>query len=159
MNLERTIQALCDGHIDFVLIGGVAATLHGSSQVTFDLDLCYSRSKTNLTLLKEALAPFHPRPRGFAAELPFVWDEATLPNNSVVTLHTDLGDIDLLAEVPGLGAYEQVKRCSRNVRAFGHEVAVIDLPSLIHAKRACGRPKDLSALPELESLLEANDKR
>jgi hypothetical protein len=104
MQFENAVQALCDAGVDFVVIGGLAATLHGSAQVTYDLDICYSRALANLHRLIDALAPFHPRPRGIPFGLPFVWDAATLRNGTVFTLQTDLGEIDLLAEVTGLGA-------------------------------------------------------
>lgn len=82
----------------FVVIGGVCSILHGGSMLTFDVfDICYSKATSNLRHLVAALAPFHPRPRGFPEGLPFVWDDATLRNATVLTLQTDLGEIDLLA--------------------------------------------------------------
>lgn len=157
MHFEAAVQALCDGGVEFVIIGGVAATMHGSAMATYDLDVCYSRATANLRRLKEALAGFHPRPRGIPEGLPFVWDEATLRNSTVLTLETDIGEIDLLAEVAGLGAFENVKAQSAKVDAFGRGIDVLDLPGLIRAKRAAGRQKDLAALAELESLLEARE--
>ena len=157
MQFEKAVQTLCDAGVEFVVIGGLSATFHGSSQVTYDLDICYSRSSANLRLLASALGPFHPRPRGLPAGLPFVWDERTLSNATVLTLQTDIGEIDLLAEVTGLGAFEDVKRHSTIVEAFDREIATLDLASLIRAKRAAGREKDLRSLAELESLLEAED--
>ena len=62
-------------------------------------------------------------------------------------------EIDLLAEVAGLGAWEEVKAGAILVDAFDRKIAILDLSSLIKAKRAAGREKDLAALPELESLL------
>jgi hypothetical protein len=157
MQFEKAVQALSDVAVDFVIIGGLSATFHGSSRVTYDLDICYSRSSANLRRLAAALAPFHPRPRGFPAGLPFVWDEVTLRNGTIFTLQSDIGEIDLLAEVAGLGEFESVKTHSITVEAFDRLVLVLDLPGLIRAKRAAGREKDLSALPELESLLESGD--
>jgi hypothetical protein len=119
VNLEKVFHALCEAGVDFVVIGGVAATLHGSAHVTFDLDIFYSRGSANLKRLKEALAPFRPRPRGFPPGLPFIWDEATLLNSSVLTLETDLGSIYLLAEVTGLGPYEEIKAHSKIADPFG----------------------------------------
>ena len=156
MQFERAVQALCDASVEFVVIGGLSATFHGSARVTYDLDICYSRASANLRRLSEALAPFHPRPRGFPAGLPFVWDEGTLRKGTVFTLQTDIGEIDLLAEVTGLGAFDEVKLHSITVEAFERQVPTLDLTGLIQAKRAAGREKDLSALPELESLLEAS---
>jgi hypothetical protein len=157
MQFKRAVQALCNAEVEFVVIGGVSAILHGSARVTFDIDVCYSRDRSNLKRLAAALAPFHPRPQGFPAELPFVWDETTLRNSTVLTLQTDLGEIDLLAEVAGLGGWDEVSARSVKIDAFERTISILDLPSLIQAKRAAGREKDLAALPELESLLEATE--
>jgi hypothetical protein len=155
VQFEKAVQALCDGGVEFVVIGGVSATLHGSARVTYDLDICYSRASDNLTRLAAALTPFHPSLRGLPPGLPFVWDEGTLRNATVLTLQTEIGEIDLMAGVAGLGTYFEVKAQSITVEAFGREIITLDLPALIRAKRAAGRQKDLAALPELEGLLEA----
>ena len=157
MQFEKALQALCDSHVQFVVIGGLAATFHGSARGTYVLDIRYSRAPCNLRQLAQALAPFHPKPRGFLDGIPFLWDETTLRNGSIFTLQTDIGEIDLLAEVAGLGAFDDVGKHAMTVEAFGRELLTLDLPGLIQAKRAAGREKDLSALPELESLLEAGE--
>ena len=91
----------------------------------------------------------------FPEGLPFVWDAATLANGSTFTLTTDLGIIDLLAEVSGIGTYADARSASVEVEAFGRRLWALDLRALIRAKKAAGRPKDLLILPELEGLLEA----
>jgi hypothetical protein len=157
MNYDIAVQALVDAGVDFVLIGGWSAILHGSSNLTNDLDVSFSRQSDNLKRLVTALAPFHPRPRDLPPGLPFVWDNVTLRNGTVFTLTTDLGDIDLLAEVAGIGDFTEVKRNSIKAQAFDREVWTLDLPALIRAKRAAGREKDLRVLPELEGLLELRE--
>jgi len=156
MNFERVIQHLCDARVDFVVIGGWAAIFHGSAHVTNDLDICYSRDKENLLRLAGVLAPYHPRPRGFPEGLPFVWDASTLANGAMFTLTTDLGIIDLLAEVSGIGTYTDARASSVEVEAFDRRLWALDLRALIRAKKAAGRPKDMLILPELEGLLEAS---
>ena len=99
MQFEKAVQTLCDADVEFVIIGGLSATFHGSSRVNYDLDVCYARTAQNLSRLVAALAPLHPRPREFPAGLPFAWDESTLRNEAVLKLQTDVGEIDLLAEV------------------------------------------------------------
>jgi hypothetical protein len=157
MEFAKAVQRLVDEGVEFVVIGGLSAAFHGSARLTFDLDICYARSLSNLRRMVASLAPFHPRPRGFPSDLPFLWDERTLQNGTVFTLDTDLGPIDLLAEVAGVGAYDQAKEHSVMVEAFDRRVATLDLAALIRSKRAAGRERDLSALPELESLLEAEE--
>ncbi len=157
IQFARAVQALCDGGVEFVVVGGLAGSIHGSARITLDLDICYARTQANLRLLATALAPFHPRPRGLPQGLPFIWDEATLRNGTLFTLQTDIGDIDLLGEVSGLGSYAEVKSGSIEVEAYERRFPVLELKSLIKAKRAAGREKDLSVLPELEALLESQE--
>ena len=157
MDLAGVLRALCDAEVDFLVIGGVSATFHGSAYITNDIDIFFSRKRENLHRLVQALAPFHPRLRDAPKNVPFVWDAATLSNGTVFTLGTDLGAVDLLAEVAGLGPFDDVKERSVAVSAFGRSIRTLDLKSLILSKRAVGRQKDLLALAELESLLEAQE--
>ena len=157
IHFEQAIQALCDAEVEFVIIGGFSANLHGSARLTSDLDICFSKTSANLGRLTAALAPFHPRPRNFPKELPFIWDESTLRNATVLTLETAIGEIDLLFEVAGVGEFDDVKRQSVAVHAFDRLVYTLNLRSLIASKRAAGRGKDLEALHELETLLEATE--
>jgi hypothetical protein len=157
MNFDQIVAALSDAEVRFVIIGGWAAIIHGSAYATQDLDICYSREPQNLQRLAKALAPFQPRLRDLPESLPFIWDETTLRNGTTFTLTTDLGAMDLLAEVAGLGAFAEVEAASISVNAFGRRVRALDLRGLIKSKRAAGRPKDALLLPELESLLEAGE--
>ena len=156
MNFELAVQSLSDAGVEFIIIGGWSAVLHGSAYATKDLDVFFSRKPANLRRLAEALAPY-PRLRDALADLPFIWDAATLSNGMIFTLTTDLGAIDLLAEVSGLGSFEEVWSHSVLVEAFGRRVRTLDLNSLIKSKRAAGRDKDMSVLRELETLLEAQE--
>ncbi|MBI2687599.1 MAG: hypothetical protein HYX27_14910 [Acidobacteria bacterium] len=140
MQFETAIQALCDAGVEFIVVGGLSAAFHGSATLTYDLDICYSRELSNLRKLSIALAPFSPRPREFPTGLPFLWDETTLRNGSIFTLRTSIGEVDLLAEVAGVGSFNDVKAHSISVEAFSRQVLTLDLPSLIKAKRAAGRP-------------------
>lgn len=154
IQVEQTLRLLTQHQVEFVIVGGVAISAHGSAYLTFDLDVCYARSRSNLQRLTAALAAYHPRPRDFPADLPFHWDERTLQQGTNFTLSTNLGSIDLLGEVTGLGDYEQVRAASVVMPLFGMDCQVLSLDGLITAKRAAGRTKDLLVLPELEALLE-----
>lgn len=117
----------------------------------------YSRSRENIKRLVDALAPHHPRPRGFPDELPFAWDEQTLKQGTNFTLTTNLGDINLLGEVTGLGNFEDVLSVATVMPLYGFDCQVLSLDALIKAKRAAGRTKDLMVLPELEALKEVTE--
>jgi hypothetical protein len=154
INLEAILHLLSNNAAEFVIVGGVAGSIHGSAYATFDLDICYARHGTNLEILAHSLAPLHPRLRGAPADLPFIWDVETLRRGLNFTLQTDLGDLDLLGEIAGLGSFDQVSAAALPIILFGVKYYVLSLDGLIAAKRAAGRPKDLLVLPELEALRE-----
>ncbi len=155
IDIEKAIVAMASNDVDFVVIGGVALSIHATAYVTFDIDFAYSRSKQNLIKIAEALAPYEPRPRGFPKELPFIWDASTLSNGSVFTLDTSIGDIDLLSEVKGLGDFADVLANSEKFDLWGFNVKVLSIDGLIAAKTAAGREKDIPGLKHLEAIKEA----
>ena len=121
MNLEETLRVLRDAGVEFVLIGGAAMGLQGSAHLTKDMDFCYERSRPNLERLATALRPYHPTLRGAPAGLPFHFDTETIARGLNFTLSTDLGDIDLLGDVSGLGEFASVKAVSDLMKVGGVE--------------------------------------
>lgn len=154
IKIKSAIQALTASNVQYVIVGGIAIRTHSSAYVTFDLDFCYERKKGNLKNIVEALSVFKPRPRDFPASLPFVFDERTLQNAMNFTLQTEIGDVDLLGEVAGIGDYDAVKANSETKHLYDCDVNILSIEGLIKAKRAAGRAKDLLVLPELEALRE-----
>jgi predicted nucleotidyltransferase len=148
------LRALARGGVDFIVVGGVAATAHGSARATYDVDVVYARSADNLARLAEALSPLEPYLRGAPAGLPFRWDAETIAHGLNFTLTTTLGDLDVLGEIVGGGGYERLLPHSTRVSLFGHEVRCLDLDTLIRVKLAAGRPKDFDIIAELEALRE-----
>ena len=148
------IRALADSEVGFVLVRGVAATLHGSARLTQDVDVVYARDAENLSRLARALAPLRPYLRGAPPGLPFTLDERALAAGLNFTLTTSAGDIDLLGEIAGAGNYEALNGHTIEVELFGTRCQCLDLPTLIAAKIASGRPKDLEAIAELRALIE-----
>jgi len=153
-DVEKLLKALHNEGVAFVIIGGAAAVLQGSAYVTADFDLCYSRTKENLEKLARALAPFHPLLRDAPPDLPFCLDVNALRSGLNFTLTSDLGDLDILGELTGLGGYQEALAFSEDMEIFGIPCKVLTLEGLIRTKRAVGRAKDLRLLPELEALLE-----
>ena len=148
------IRTLVDAQVDFILVGGVAATVHGSARLTRDVDVVYARSPANMKRLVDALAPHHPYLRGAPEGLPFSWDVNTIQRGLNFTLTTRLGDLDLLGVLTGGGGFEQLQAHASIVQLFGRDVRCLDLDWLIRVKRAAGRPRDLEAVAELEALRE-----
>ncbi|HKP68398.1 MAG TPA: hypothetical protein VJV05_03875 [Pyrinomonadaceae bacterium] len=84
-----------------------------------------------------------------------MFDDSTLLNGTSFTFSTDVGDLDLLGEVAGVGTFADVLASSVPMKLLDKEVQVLSIDGLIAAKRAAGRTKDLLVLPELEALREA----
>jgi len=148
------LRGLTRGKVRFVVVGGVAAAAHGSSRVTNDLDICYDAfDRTNLVTLTKVLSSWDAYPRGIEPGLPFILDDRTLLGAPILTLTTSDGDIDVMDRIAGVGDFTAARLHSERISALGVRFRVLDLPSLIKAKRAAGRPRDHEHLPELEALL------
>lgn len=155
---EVLLSALHREGVAFVIVGGVAATLHGSARLTNDLDIVYERSDQNHRKLVDALRPFNPYLRGAPPSLPFVYDAATLERGLNFTLRTESGDIDLLGEIAGLGTYPAALQQSLEASLFGAKYRFLNLEALIESKRAAGRPKDFEVIAELETIREERNR-
>jgi hypothetical protein len=153
------LRALTSADVEFILIGGVAATVHGSARLTRDVDVVYRRSAENHARLVRALAPHSPYLRGAPPGLPFTWDVDTITRGLNFTLVTALGDLDLLGEAAGGGTFEGLLPHSQPIALYELSVRCVDLPALIRLKRAAGRPKDLEVVAELEALYEERNGR
>lgn len=153
-DFPRLFDALHGAGVRFIVVGGAAATAHGSARLTLDLDIVYERSPDNIARLVSGLAPLAPYLRGAPPGLPFVLDIPTVSRGLNFTLTTEAGAIDLLGEIAGGGGYDQLAPHTVDMTLFGHASRVLELSRLIHVKRAAGRPRDLEAIAELEALLE-----
>ena len=154
----RLLRLLAEHGVAFIIIGGAAAVIHGSSRLTQDLDVAYERSPQNIRRLVQALSDLSPYLRGAPPGLPFHWSEGTIRMGLNFTLQTSLGDLDLLGEVTGGGRYENLIDHAIEVEVFGVRCHCLGLEALIRVKRAAGRPKDLEAIAELEAILEEKGK-
>ena len=150
-NVEKQIRLIGEFQIECVLIGGVAATVHGSSIPTQDLDICYLRERPNLTKIVHALRTVNATLRGAPKNLPFILDEETLRHGLNFTFDTDAGNLDLLGEVRGVGIYSDCLENADEAEIFGHRLRVLSLDKLMASKQAAGRPKDVIALAETRS--------
>jgi len=151
---HQLIHRLVNFGVEFVIIGGVAARVHGSSRFTDDLDIVYRRNRKNVTRLVDCLAPLSPYLRGAPPGLPFHWETETVLRGLNFTLTTALGPIDILGEVTLGGDYEHLLPFSESIELFGKPCLCLGVKRLIEVKRAAGRPKDFEAIAELQAILE-----
>jgi len=150
---ETILAALVAHNIRFVLIGGVAATVHGSSRLTNVIDICYGTAPDNIERLVALLTEWNAYLRGVEPGLPFILDARTFRTTPLMTLTSSMGAIDLLDFVPGVGTYRDALAGSEVVQIGATQFRALTLEALIASKKAARRKKDLEHLIELEAIL------
>ena len=150
---KPALHALSRGEVDFVVVGGVAAVLHGSSTLTTDLDIAFATAQENLERLGEVLVGLGARLREVEEDVPFVPEAATLRRVDLLTLDTSEGPLDVMRVPTGAPSYAILRRRAERYDLGEFEVLVASLEDLIAMKQAAGRAKDLAAIEELEVIL------
>ncbi|MBM3493969.1 MAG: hypothetical protein FJX72_06575 [Armatimonadetes bacterium] len=143
-----------DAHgVEYVLVGGVAANLHGAPLATYDVDIVHRRAPTNVARLLEALRSINAHYWEHAPRM-LVPDARVLLLPGHYSLQTDLGRIDILGQIGSGRSYDDLLGESVRIEiADGWSIRVLGLQAIIETKRETGRPKDLLALPVLEETL------
>ena len=149
---EEIITALVAAKVRFVVIGGVAATIQGSARFTNDIDICYGTADDNIERLAALFVQWKAYLRGVKRGLPFIMDAKAFRITPVMTLTTEVGDIDVVDRVPGVGNYVAALKQSEIVEIGNVEFRSLTLDALIASKRAVRRPKDVEQLIELEAI-------
>ena len=150
--LQSLIEELCNNDCEFILVGGMAAVLHGAPVVTQDLDIVHRRSPENIQKVAATLSKLNARYRGDPRRLGPT--ELELSGNGHLSLSTDLGPLDVLCELtPGVGFDDLIDHTVKF--SLGNvSFRVLTLPKLIETKKAAGRAKDMLALPILLATLD-----
>jgi hypothetical protein len=152
---EEMLAVLVKHGVAFIVVGGAGAILHGSPQLTVDLDIVPWTDPENLQRLSSALKELQARIR--TADVPdglaFSHDGASLGRAAKWNLQTRCGDLDILSEPGGMGGYEHMIANATPMQARGMTIMVASLEDIIRSKEAAGREKDLAALPGLLRLL------
>ena len=144
-----------DGHrVRYVVIGGFAGRLWGSTLITNDVDICYARDRKNLEALASALREVGATLRGAPPNLPFLLDAKTLEAGDHFTFDTRLGPLDCLGTPQGSQGYLDLIQGATVMEIEGVEVTVAALEDVMRLKRIAGRPKDRAALEILAALQE-----
>jgi len=159
LRADSILQTLLDHHVEFILIGGLAAQVHGSTSLTGDVDVCHATGRANLERIAEALVAMASVRRGMPPGIDPPLDARALRAGDVFTLTTRFGDLDLLAHPdPGLD-FDTLRSAAVSAVILGVPVRVASLDDLIAMKRAAGRPKDRVELEILGALREEIDRR
>jgi len=148
------LNRLIDAGVEFVVVGGLAATAHGSLVVTESVDVCAPLTQENLTLFINALAHLSPRLCMSRKGRPLPDDPEQLRGFRNPHLVTDFGQVDVLTEVAGISGVNEVAANSMQILVMGTPLRVLTLDALIESKRAKGRAKDRQVAIELETIRE-----
>jgi transcriptional regulator with XRE-family HTH domain len=152
LELHPLLGALIRNGVDFVVVGGVAGWIHGSSYPTYDLDVAYARGSANLERLAKALRELRARWRGGPPDLPIELDASMLDRGANFTFETPFGNFDVLGELSGVGDYEGLRREARIEFFEGLEIRIASLDHLIAMKSSADRVKDRLMLMEYKEL-------
>lgn len=151
---EELLVRLKEAGLEFVVVGGVCCVFHAAPIVTFDLDICFRFDEPNLRKLERAISPLHPVHRLTPQKMPFELTEDLIPRLKNLYLRTDLGEIDCLGEIRGVGGYNEVFQNSVEAAFSYGKFRFLDLDALISSKEAAARDRDKWHLHFLKPIRE-----
>lgn len=152
-DLEALLEALCEAEIEFIVVGGAAAVIHGAPVTTMDLDVIYRLTDVNIDRLLSLLERLEARVRDPAGRH-LVPNRSHLKAKGPLLLSTNLGPLDPMASLADGRGYDELFEHSIQADEGDLPVRTLDLETLIEVKTAAGRAKDRLMLPVLLALLE-----
>lgn len=150
VSFREILKRLAEHGVDYVVIGGVAAAIQGSPMATLDVDVCTTFDDANLARLIAALRDMNPKQRMRPDRMSLPLEVERLRGVRNLYLLTDIGVLDLLGEVPGIGRFDELADKTEVVDLGGFSCRVLDLETLIKSKTLAGRPKDVQNVRHLE---------
>ena len=146
-DLEALLEELQKGGVEFIVVGGAAAVLHGAPITTQDLDIVHRRTPENVARLLAVLRALDAEPRPVRSGGAAMLNEQLFLGSGQLNLTTSLGPLDPLCVVGQGEGYDELVEHVVEIRDGSLRLLVLDLPSLIRIKRATGRAKDQLVLP------------
>lgn len=157
-DLPELLATLCDAGIEFIIVGGAAAVIHGAPITTNDLEIVHRRTPENVARLLEVLLGIDATMRYDFANRGLRPTAEMLAGKGQINLSTTLGPLDPLCELDQGRGYDELLAHSQSVIDEGRTLRVLDLPTLIDVKTRAGRPKDRLVLPILIATLQEHQK-
>ena len=158
-NDQALLVRLKSSGLEFVVIGGVCVVYHGAPLATFDLDICCPFGEQNVLRIESAVKDLNPIHRLTANKLPLEMTRSAFGDLKNLYLDTDLGKLDCLSEVKGVGNFEEVRKQSVLAQFAYGEFRFLNLDALIIAKKAVGRERDLDAVRRLTAIKETKEQQ
>lgn len=157
LNTLELLRRLSEAKVEFIVIGGAAAIAHGSAVTTEDLDVCAPLVGTSAVRIVESLQDLRPIFRMRPDLGPIRPENHHLPLLKNLYLRTDAGQLDVLGELPDVCTYDELVARSVTMSVEGIACRVVDIDTLIAAKRAAGRDKDLLTIKYLEAIKQKRE--
>lgn len=154
LDASALLEVLERHRVQYVVVGGFAAELHGSVRRTADVDVVPRATADNLERLAAALREVQAKTRteGSPEGLPFSPSGEAMVGMTMLNLVTTHGELDLNFTPSGTAGYEDLHADATTFDVGRVQVQVASLADVIRSKTAAGRPKDFDALPELHQL-------
>ena len=146
------LEHLVKAGVDFVIVGGFAGVVHGCTYVTQDIDICCNFSADNLLALQKGISDLHPVHRMTPNRKKLKLTKQTCGQFKNLYLDTNIGQLDCLSFIDGIGDYQQVKLSSKVVEVENIHIRVLSVDALIESKKAMNRPRDKEAILQLEAI-------
>lgn len=145
-DLEALLDALIGGGVEFIVVGGAAAVLHGTPITTVDLDIVHRRTEENVERLLEVLETLDAETRP-PRDIPLRPTREMLLGRGQLNLLTSLSPLDPLCQIHSGEGFDELIDSAVRFADAGMELIAIDLDTLIRVKADAGRDKDKLALP------------
>ncbi len=150
-DLESLLTALKGADIEFIVVGGAAAVLHGAPVTTLDIDIVHRTDPENVEKLMATLAQLDARVRDLAGR-DIEPDPSVLRGTGQVKLMTSQGPLDLLCRLHDGRDYGALLPHTIEVSDGSLRLRILDLATLIEIKSGTGRVRDQLVLPLLLAL-------
>jgi predicted nucleotidyltransferase len=147
------LKSLIEHEIEFIVIGGYAAIVHGGPMPTLDLDIVRNRTPENILKMLRFMEQADAVTRLDSRRLRF--NESHLVGKGALLMSTNFGPLDMLGTVGDGRGYDELLPHTELFDIGGLAVRVLDLPTLIEIKAAAGRDKDKLAVAHLSRILAA----
>jgi hypothetical protein len=152
LDVEEMLRRFVATGVDFVVVGGIAMILLGSSRLTRDLDIVFASDEANLESLGNVLIGLGARLRDVSEDVAFVPDARTLASIELLTLDTSAGWLDIHRRLDGAPPYETLRKRAERHNLGEFSVLVASPDDMLAMKEAAGRPVDLADIEELKAI-------
>lgn len=157
-DFTKIIDTLTKYEVEFIIVGGVCAVLHGAPVTTFDLDIVHNRSSENIEKLLDALRELEAYYRT-RSDIKIEPDKNGLILPGHHLLITNAGPLDVLGVIGESEDYNDLIKDGGAIEISGKKVQLQSLESLIKIKTLLGADKDRAVIPILQRTLEEKNKK